>query len=143
MDALASLKEAASVIQASLVELTERADRELREAEQAEQRVTDAKIELEGIASESKKQQKAAESKLSEQSAKLGVLIDELNGLTKKIETAKAELEGIKKKHAQFMNYQIKAEKALRAREQSILEREKTLEEIIGQAKRRTSIIGI
>lgn len=67
---------------------------------------------------------------------------DKLKKLADEVMAAETELAAVKRKHKQFMDYQVKAEKALKSREQAILEREKTLEEIIGQAKRRTSILG-
>lgn len=71
--------------------------------------------------------------------------IDEKQRELKKIDlallTAKSELDATIKKQAQFMQYQSRAQKALQARENSILEREKELEETAELVKRRHSIL--
>lgn len=73
------------------------------------------------------------------------IAIDEKQCELKKVEyallTAKSELNAAIKKQTQFMQYQSRAQKALQARENSILEREKELEETAGLTKRRHSIL--
>lgn len=73
------------------------------------------------------------------------ITIDEKQHELKKVEyallTAKSELDVTIKKQAQFMQYQSRAQKALQARENSILEREKELEETAELVKRRHSIL--
>lgn len=143
MDALLSLKEGVSLIESSLVLLQEITDNKTKDLNANVDKLEEVKVELELVNIDIQKNRQALKdlqltSKISSDALKI-----ELDKVIEQTETATDELEAVKKKHTQFVSYQIKAEKALRAREQSIIEREKTLEEIIGQAKRRTSIIGI
>jgi DNA repair exonuclease SbcCD ATPase subunit len=54
---------------------------------------------------------------------------------------ANIKLAAAKKKHAQFVAYEVRAKKALQAREDSLLRREESLEATISQARRRTGIL--
>lgn len=61
--------------------------------------------------------------------------------LTSEITQATKELESVKKKHSQFVTYQIKADKALKAREQAVLETEEALKGQADLMRRRGSIL--
>lgn len=66
----------------------------------------------------------------------------ELGDVKTRLDKAHQELTAVQRKHKEFMDYKVRAEKVLAARETAILDREREIDRIATEAKRRTSILG-
>lgn len=66
-----------------------------------------------------------------------------LEAVEAELEAAKVERDKARKEHNDFVTFKMTADKALKAKEDSLLEREKSLEETVNEIKRRRGILGI
>lgn len=144
MDAAAEkqLSEGIALIRQVLEGLTDTSLGKLAELEQLAKDIQASQTELEAVNAASNKAHTDLKNTLAENAKKIEASTGELTDLELQIAGAEKELADIKKKHAEFTAYHLRAQKALDAREQSLLEREKALDEAIGQARRRASILG-
>lgn len=141
MSHIQQINEATSTITGVLVELTEIAETKAGEIEALDAQIIEKKSENESLIAAHNAKKDALEKETADTELKLknvNALLDDAND---DLAEAQSKLTAAQTAHSQFVAYESRANAALKAYEQSLLQKGESLDNIIGTAKRRASIL--
>lgn len=141
MDAQQRINSSVAEIQEILDGLSQQYSNERTRLEKILEDIAAKQSELDKLESDAKYRKAELDKVLADTSKLLEESQENLVTVQGQVDNAKQELVSIKKQHAQFVAYQVRAQKALDAADKSIAEREESLEIAVAQARRRSGVL--
>jgi ABC-type transporter Mla subunit MlaD len=141
VDALQEILNSAEHISSNVHKINDFVRKKTEEVTDLDEEIAEKQRSLGKLSEQTEQAKKEYAETVEQLESNRNVAEKELERVAKLLEDAKNELKNTELKHNQFIEYQIRAEKALKAKDDSLMTRQLQLEEDERAFKRRNSVL--